>query len=377
MSVPESRDAAMTMMAEHFLPHYAADLEGIIQFDMGGDLDYHLVVQGGVHTLVAGMHRAPSLLLRVSPENYPEIFTGDLTQLFADGRLGVEGDLALGVTLAAMLRPQAHANWEPDRARIERVSAEGAPIERIERRSLESLGEAEFQRVYARASRPLILTGAMGDWGALELTPEALKARFGHLRVVPRVGNYVASAFTEERSYAPMSMAEYLDSLAPADEKDRPPDSHPPPYLGNNPVPDELLALMGVPPFCSSEACGRPSLWLGPAGTVTPLHRDLIDNVLVQIFGRKRLLLFSPEQSALLGTWQSSPLLDGTGVDPENPDGSAHPRFAEARRLECILEPAEMLFIPAGWFHHVRSLSVSFSVNFFKFYEPPAAMHSA
>lgn len=34
--------------------------------------------------------------------------------------------------------------------------------------------------------------------------------------------------------------------------------------------------------------------WIGPAGTVTGIHADTSDNLLVQIYGRKRVLLFQP-----------------------------------------------------------------------------------
>ena len=40
---------------------------------------------------------------------------------------------------------------------------------------------------------------------------------------------------------------------------------------------------------------------------------------------------------------------------------------AEFRRLEyfdCILAEGEVLYIPVGWWHYVRGLSVSFSVSF-------------
>ena len=53
-----------------------------------------------------------------------------------------------------------------------------------------------------------------------------------------------------------------------------------------------------------------------------------------------------------------------SAVNIEHPDLAKHPRFAEAWYLECILCPGEMLFIPAKYWHYVRSLSPAVSINF-------------
>ncbi|PSN73550.1 Clavaminate synthase-like protein [Corynespora cassiicola Philippines] len=43
---------------------------------------------------------------------------------------------------------------------------------------------------------------------------------------------------------------------------------------------------------------------------------------------------------------------------------SRFPGFVDAPYRECVLGPGECLYIPAGWWHYVRSLSPSFSVSF-------------
>jgi lysine-specific demethylase 8 len=40
------------------------------------------------------------------------------------------------------------------------------------------------------------------------------------------------------------------------------------------------------------------------------------------------------------------------------------PLFQEAEFVDCILVEGECLYIPVGWWHYVRSLTVSFSVSF-------------
>lgn len=53
-----------------------------------------------------------------------------------------------------------------------------------------------------------------------------------------------------------------------------------------------------------------------------------------------------------------------SNVDVEAPDLTAHPAFANATFTQAVLQPGEVLFIPARCWHYVRSLSTSISVNF-------------
>ncbi|KAJ1619721.1 hypothetical protein T492DRAFT_889889 [Pavlovales sp. CCMP2436] len=46
------------------------------------------------------------------------------------------------------------------------------------------------------------------------------------------------------------------------------------------------------------------------------------------------------------------------------PDLKRFPLFASAEYLELLLAPGDVLFLPQGHWHYVRSLSTSVSVNF-------------
>lgn len=95
------------------------------------------------------------------------------------------------------------------------------------------------------------------------------------------------------------------------------------------------------------------ALWLGPAGTVTPLHHDTSSILFVQILGRKRLTLVAPSELALLDHARAM----YAQIEPEELP-------AEVHRHELELGPGETLFIPVGWWHHVRALSPSISLAF-------------
>ena len=93
-------------------------------------------------------------------------------------------------------------------------------------------------------------------------------------------------------------------------------------------------------------------------------------NFLCQVFGRKEVVLFAPTPAneAVLRPFSSTlhPHLRNTSmldladakVLEENPD------LQKASWSHVILRPGEALFIPKGWWHFVRSLDPSLSVNF-------------
>lgn len=116
--------------------------------------------------------------------------------------------------------------------------------------------------------------------------------------------------------------------------------------------------------FCSS-------LWLGEAGNTTPLHFDTAENFLVQIYGRKQVRLFSPEDSHQLyqqnlytkGRLNFSQIRD---LDADN--RKQFPRLEKACVYHGIIGPGDALYIPPGWWHEVKTLDLGISINFF--FEP-------
>jgi hypothetical protein len=208
-------------------------------------------------------------------------------------------------------------------------------------------------RQRAEQGLPFVITGLVGKWPLSALTPHTLSEDFGELPVRARVGDYINTAFAPDRAMQDMSLRAYLELVAQ-------PGGDLPPYVGNL----ELRALNRLchwPVYFSK--MGPPRFWLGPSGTVTPLHCDYDDNIFAQIWGTKRIFLAPPHHDEFLYTREASAMLIGSPFDPEAPDFDKFPLARQASMIECIMQPGELLYVPAGWYHQVRALSFSLSAN--------------
>jgi ribosomal protein L16 Arg81 hydroxylase len=103
--------------------------------------------------------------------------------------------------------------------------------------------------------------------------------------------------------------------------------------------------------------------WLGPAGTVTPLHHDLTNNFMAQVVGRKRVLMAPTISQPHLYNY----LHVFSRVDLARIDYQQFPEMRQVRVIECILEPGQILFLPVGCWHQVEALDLSVTMTFTNF----------
>lgn len=236
------------------------------------------------------------------------------------------------------------------REAIRRAARDCPAISAVPRTGM--LSAAAF-RARAAQGQPFVITGLVNRWPLSKLTREALRERFGDLPVRARVGDYVNTAFAPDRAMQDMSMSEYLELVSDG--------AHDlPPYLGNLEL-REFNRMCHWPAFF--DKLGPPRFWLGPAGTVTPLHCDYDDNIFAQIWGSKRIFLSPPHHDEFLYAREANALLFGSPFNPEAPDFAQFPLARQASIIECIVNPGELLYVPAGWYHQVRALTFSLSAN--------------
>lgn len=212
-----------------------------------------------------------------------------------------------------------------------------------------------------RAGAPRVFTGALDEdvRAALQWARLRQRAAAEMVPVLPVQESRVL--FDPARGFvaAPQPLGRFLQSL----EGDRPVG-----YLSARP--DELpgwLAAAVRAPRCLDRFPWRVSkLWIGARGNLSALHRDLAHNLHTVTAGAKRFWLLPPAQGAYVypnPPWRGVP--NGCAVDPEAPDLDRFPRFARARPVVIHVHAGETLFLPRGWWHHVRALDTSVAVNTF------------
>lgn len=248
----------------------------------------------------------------------------------------------------------------------------GCQIERIDQPTREV-----FQRNFLSPRRPVIITGAMNGWNALSLwTVDYLNGVVGHTQVDISISQNRIFTGNLEEGFAnlrqKMKFIEFIKLL----QKDKLTDNYY--YLQQQSIPTDLPELIQdieFPEYFDKNLLVDPTIWMGSGGNISPLHYDAMDNLFAQVSGRKRFVLFDPQQTSSLYPFSAhSKIPHLSQINIDNPDSEKFPNFQKARYSECIIEAGEILFIPVFWWHQVYSLEnpnneLNISVNFWS--KPP------
>ena len=102
------------------------------------------------------------------------------------------------------------------------------------------------------------------------------------------------------------------------------------------------------------------SIWMGNR-TIASAHWDSFHNLACAMVGRRRFILFPPEQVENLYPGPLEPTPGGQAVsmvDFADPDLTRFPRFADAVKAGQMaeLDPGDVLFYPPLWWHHVEGI---------------------
>lgn len=220
----------------------------------------------------------------------------------------------------------------------------------IERRG--DLTPETFERDYRQRQRPVVMAGAAADWPAVrEWSFDALARRCGQTQVT-------VNAYSSQRARQ-VSFADFVDMLRNAGVT-----GSAPVYLQEwyyqadcpelaADLPELLIAQYDHRrALYGEQVSNNHQLWLGQAGGITRLHQDsyMVDVMHVQLVGSKRWSVLGPQ--AFLH---------------ERPDGTADwetlMQTPAIELMQCVIEPGDVLYLPALWFHRIELLQDSIGLG--------------
>jgi hypothetical protein len=234
----------------------------------------------------------------------------------------------------------------------------------------EALTSAPLDEMLASA-RPCVIRGLAADWPLVQAARHSDAAAVDYLLrfandalpasatvAPPEAGGRIfyderLEGFNFRREQVPIGVA--LRTLL----KYRDDPAAPMIYLGATTLATFLPGLAEANRIDLGTRDALASIWIGNRSRVPP-HQDLPDNLACVAAGRRRVLLFPPDQlrNLYIGPLDVTPAGQPVSlVDPLAPDLARFPRFAEAWRHACVAElgPGDAIFMPSMWWHHIEA----------------------
>lgn len=242
-------------------------------------------------------------------------------------------------------------------------SPDETPIENSELLDQRSLSR-EIVVWQTLISKPLLLKAGCHDFPALDKwTDSFLISQLGDEEVEVEVSSDELFASPERpRDLLLLSIREYIERKLVKNHSNTEQNL----YLAQVSLEKNLSTLLQDIPVESflpnSNNCDK-KLWFSFEDRITPLHFDREHNLFLQIRGKKRFTLFSPEQSLLLYPATALGKDHFSLVDVLNPSLKAHPAYAHASSSQINLTAGDALILPMYWWHHVQSFGTSLGVS--------------
>jgi len=234
----------------------------------------------------------------------------------------------------------------------------------------ENVTRQQFDEDIRPAGKPVILRGLVKNWPAVQSGCESPNAIGNYLKqmdnqspaltfVAPREvkGRYFYSpdmrGFNFEKRQIPLSatinkLLEQQDAADPLGI-----------YAGATPASELLPGFGASNPMSLLENEVPPLVWIGNSARIAP-HFDASENIACSVAGKRRFLIFPPDQIDNLYVGPLEHNMAGQPasiVDPKAIDLKKFPKFktatTEAQLAE--LEPGDAVYLPALWWHYVES----------------------
>ena len=241
-------------------------------------------------------------------------------------------------------------------------------VPRVPRISRES-----FLQEYYRPQKPVIIERAIEHWPAYTKWNLEYIQEVAGSRVVPLYDDRPVDhkdGFNEP--HARMKMADYIDLLKREPTRYRI-------FLWNvlKEVP-ELQKDFEYPDFGLRLMKGLPMLFFGGRNSYTFMHYDIdLANIFHFHFqGEKEVILFPQSENKFLYKVPHS-LITHEAIDFSAPDLNTWPALKHASGYRAKLKHGEVLYMPEGYWHHMRYITPGFSMSLRAIARNPANLSKA
>ncbi len=213
--------------------------------------------------------------------------------------------------------------------------------------SISAISKSEFFEAFVKKSRPIIIKHLVDHWPAMQA--------------------WSAEYFTENFAGSEIGMMDIVNGSSdlhsyktlPAREIDKKKAVASPVDFFNKKIKKDYW----VPEYCANGKVLNSRIFIAPKNSSTALHRDIPENILVLVKGRKKIILFSPK-THLYPNSIFSKHPNFSKIKLEKPDYKKFPKLHHAKPFVAEINAGDTLFIPSMWWHYVVNEEDSIAINF-------------
>lgn len=222
-----------------------------------------------------------------------------------------------------------------------------------------TLSSEDFIDRYKNTAKPVVLTDTTKSWPARDKwSIDYFKETVGDT-VVPLYNSRPAKDKEHQHSAAiHMPMRDYLERLENGEQDLRMFFYN---ILSGAP---QLINDFNYPDVGLKFFKKLPVLFVGGRGAKVQMHYDIdLANIMLCHFGgKKKVLLFAPDQTRFLYKVPFS-FSSLHSVDYSNPDFETYPALKQAKGLVAELNHGDILYIPSGYWHYITYEEIGFSLS--------------
>jgi hypothetical protein len=233
----------------------------------------------------------------------------------------------------------------------------------------DDLSPEKFRQEYLSSARPMVFRGAAKNWPCTrKWSPEYFGDKYGDDQVI-LINDHIA---TDESVEETITLREIIDNL----DSEKAKYARFVPILDNHPELfddfdtswlSQRIHKKGLVKLWGNKGKGtslRSHLFIGRKNAKTDVHCALTNNFFVNVYGKKRWFLISPEYNPMIYSpvnW--GPGVFGTEVSPLDRDDPKHPLWKHVKGYMVTLNPGDVLFNPPFWWHHVTNITDSVAIG--------------